>query len=449
MNKFFGTDGVRGEANIELTPELAFAMGRAAGFYFSQKHKESRNAPVFFIGRDTRISGQMLESAIAAGICSAGGQAILLGVAPTPAVAYLVQKHKVRAGIVISASHNPFEDNGIKFFDRTGYKLSDETEDELEELIEVAKDLPRVTGKKVGTITERSNLLDEYIDHIVKLADIDFSGLKIVIDCANGAVSKIAGKVFSRLKAEIIVINDEPNGININDNCGSTHLENLKNEVLKNKADLGFAYDGDADRCLAITETGEVVDGDQIMLICALELLKEKKLAKNKIVATVMSNIGLHQKAKSEGIEVVTTAVGDRYVLEAMLKQGLNLGGEQSGHIIFSDHSATGDGLLTSIKLGLALKKSNKRLSELASIMKIFPQLLVNVKVKTKEGFQENENIQNIIKEKEEQLGENGRILVRPSGTESLIRVMGEGPCIVELEEIVNSIAEVIYKEQS
>ncbi|MDL2280940.1 phosphoglucosamine mutase [Selenomonadales bacterium OttesenSCG-928-I06] len=449
MSKYFGTDGVRGEANIELTPELAFAMGRAASFYFNHKHKENKGSPVFFIGRDTRISGQMLESAIAAGICSAGGQAVLLGVAPTPAVAYLTQKHKVRAGIVISASHNPFGDNGIKFFDRTGYKLSDETENELEELIETAKNLPRVTGKKVGTIAEKSNLLDEYIDHIVKLADTDFSGLKIVIDCANGAASNFASRVFSKLKAEIIVINSEPNGININDNCGSTHLDNLKNEVLKNKADLGIAYDGDADRCLAVTEKGEVVDGDQIMMICALELLKENKLAKNKIVATVMSNIGLHQKAKAEGIEIVTTAVGDRYVLEAMLKQGLNLGGEQSGHIIFSDHSATGDGLLTSLKLSLALKKSNKKMSELANIMKIFPQLLVNVKVKTKDGFQDNENIKNIIKEKEEELGENGRILVRPSGTEPVIRVMGEGPCIVELEKIVNSIAEVIYREQS
>ena len=449
MSRFFGTDGVRGKANVELTPEIAFAMGRAAAFYFSNKNKETSNSPTFFIGRDTRISGKMLESAIAAGICSAGGQAVFLGVAPTPAVAYLTKKYKFQAGIVISASHNPFGDNGIKFFDNTGYKLNDDTEDELEKLINMSKDLPRVTGEKIGIISEKENLLAEYIEHVIKLADIDFSGMKIVIDCANGAASNVAKEIFSVLKADIIIINNEPNGININDNCGSTHLDHLKDEVLKHNADLGIAYDGDADRCLAVTEKGELVNGDQIMLICALELLRENKLAKNKLVTTVMSNIGLHHKAKSAGIEVVTTAVGDRYVLEAMLNEGLNLGGEQSGHIIFSDYSATGDGLLTSLKLALALKKSNKKMSELANVMEIFPQILVNVKVKTKEGFKENKNIQDIIKEKEKQLGEKGRILVRPSGTEPLIRVMGEGPCVVELEKIVNSIAEVICKEQS
>ena len=446
MARLFGTDGVRGLANAELTPELAFKMGRAATYYFGKEHK----CPAFYIGRDTRISGHMLEAALAAGICSAGGEAVLLGVVPTPAVAYLTQKHGAQAGVVISASHNPFPDNGIKFFAGTGYKLPDTVEDELEKLIAAEPDtMPRPTAGDVGFITYKHDLLQEYVDYALATVDGSLSGLKIVVDCANGAAYEAAPAAFRKLGAEVIVLNDKPNGSNINAGCGSTHLEQLQAAVAQNKADIGLANDGDADRCLAVDEAGEAVDGDQIMLICALEMLKRNTLPDKTLVATVMSNLGLHQAMKNAGGKVLVTPVGDRYVLEAMLKNKLVLGGEQSGHIIFSQYSTTGDGLITALKLAAALKQSGKKMSQLAHVMTRFPQLLVNIRVKSKQGWENNAAIAAAIQAGEQELGDNGRILVRPSGTEPLIRVMAEGPVLPDLERIVATIAEVIKQEQS
>lgn len=444
MGKLFGTDGVRGVANTELTPELAFRLGRAATYLFGKEHRR----PVFVIGRDTRISGGMLESALAAGICSAGGEAINVGVVPTPAVAFLTRRLSAQAGVVISASHNPYPDNGIKFFAGTGYKLPDAKEEELEELVLAEKDeLPRPTSDKVGTISYRHELINKYIDYLVRTVDNDFSGLKIVVDCANGAAYEAAPILLERLGAKVIVINNEPTGININKDCGSTHLEGLQLAVRAHQADLGIGHDGDADRCLAVDELGEIVDGDQIMVICAMELLKSKKLPADTLVATVMSNLGLYQAIKRLGGKVAVTPVGDRYVLEEMLAHGYSLGGEQSGHIIFSEHSTTGDGILTALQLIASLAKSGKKMSELAALMTRFPQVLVNIKVKSKEGWEANANIAAAVKAAAIELGEEGRVLVRPSGTEPLIRVMAEGPSLPELEGLAEKIAVVIRQE--
>ena len=448
MGRLFGTDGVRGVANQELIPELAFRMGWAATTFFGETY---HSQPVIIFGRDTRISGHMLEAALAAGICSAGGKALLAGVVPTPAVAYLTRKLGAQAGAVISASHNPFPDNGIKFFAGTGYKLPDEVEDKLEELIREAEasDMNRPVGEKVGTIVQAHDLINDYIDHLIQTVGGDFSGLKIVVDCANGAAYEAAPAILKRLGADLVVLNDRPTGININKDCGSTHLEQLRKAVVEHKADLGIAHDGDADRCLAVDECGEVVDGDQIMVICAGELLKRNELAHNMLVTTVMSNIGLHKAIKSAGGSIDITPVGDRYVLESMLEHGYVLGGEQSGHIIFSKHSTTGDGLITALQLIAAVKNNGRKLSELGGLMKKYPQLLVNVRVKTKDGWQENATIKAAIKTGEDELGDSGRILVRPSGTEPLIRVMAEGPELKDLERIVHQIADVVKKEQS
>lgn len=448
MARLFGTDGVRGVANKDLTPELAFKLGWAATTYFGE---EVHSQPVILIGRDTRISGLMLEAALAAGICAAGGKAIVAGVVPTPAIAYLTRKRKAQAGAVISASHNPFPDNGIKFFAGTGYKLPDAVEDKLEELVgrteEDQKNRP--IGDKVGIVAYHHDLIKEYIDYVASTAKAEFQGLKVVVDCANGAAFEAAPVLLKRLGAEVGVINNKPTGTNINDGCGSTHLEQLQQAVTTHKADLGIAHDGDADRCLAVDEQGNVVDGDQIMVICALELMRQQKLKDNKLVATVMSNIGLHQAIKKAGGTVAVTPVGDRYVLETMLEKGYVLGGEQSGHIIFSDFSTTGDGLITALQLLTALRHSGKKLSELAGLMTRFPQLLVNVRVKSKAGWEDNPTIKAAIQAGETELGEEGRILVRPSGTEPLIRVMAEGFSLPDLERIVNGIAAVIKKEQS
>ncbi|MEN6411297.1 MAG: phosphoglucosamine mutase [Veillonellales bacterium] len=448
MARLFGTDGVRGVANKDLTPELAFKLGWAATTYFGE---EVHSQPVILIGRDTRISGLMLEAALAAGICAAGGKAIVAGVVPTPAIAYLTRKRKAQAGAVISASHNPFPDNGIKFFAGTGYKLPDAVEDKLEELVgrteEDQKNRP--IGDKVGIVAYHHDLIKEYIDYVASTAKAEFQGLKVVVDCANGAAFEAAPVLLKRLGAEVVVINNKPTGTNINDGCGSTHLEQLQQAVTTHKADLGIAHDGDADRCLAVDEQGNVVDGDQIMVICALELMRQQKLKDNKLVATVMSNIGLHQAIKKAGGTVAVTPVGDRYVLETMLEKGYVLGGEQSGHIIFSDFSTTGDGLITALQLLTALRHSGKKLSELAGLMTRFPQLLVNVRVKSKAGWEDNPTIKAAIQAGETELGEEGRILVRPSGTEPLIRVMAEGFSLPDLERIVNGIAAVIKKEQS
>ncbi len=444
MGKLFGTDGVRGVANTELTPELAFRLGRTATYWFGRDYRR----PLFLIGRDTRISGEMLEAALAAGICSAGGEAILCGVVPTPAVAYLARKHGAQAGVVISASHNPFPDNGIKFFAGSGYKLPDATEDELEKLVLADRDeLPRPTAEHVGVIRHRHDLLKEYIDFVISTVDTSFKGLKVVVDCANGAAYEAAPTVLRRLGAEVVVMNNAPTGVNINRDAGSTHLEGLQQQVVAEGADLGIAHDGDADRCLAVDEKGEVVDGDQMMVICAQELIRQGKLADKALVATVMSNLGLHQAMRKAGGKVVVTPVGDRYVLEAMLTHGYGLGGEQSGHIIFSEHCTTGDGLVTALQLIAARVRSGRKLSELAALMTRFPQVLVNVRVKSKEGWQENSAIVAAIAAASEALGEDGRVLVRPSGTEPLIRVMAEGPSQAELETLVERVAAVISKE--
>ena len=421
MARLFGTDGVRGIANVELTPELAFKLGRAAASYFG---RETRN-PKIIIGRDTRLSGTMLEAALAAGICSAGGNAHLLGVIPTPAVSYLTSKLHANAGAVISASHNPFEDNGIKFFSQTGHKLPDAVEDEINE--------------------EAMDKL--YIDHIISTAPTKLNGLKVVMDCSNGANSLIAPVILRTLGAHVITIFNQPNGININNGCGSTHLEALQAKVLEEGADVGIANDGDADRCLAVDETGRPLDGDQIMLICALELMKKKELHDNVLVTTVMSNVGLHKAMAEHGGRCVKTNVGDRYVLEEMLKEGYNLGGEQSGHIIFSKFAKTGDGILTAVQLLSAMVKNNKRLSELGALMTKYPQILLNVRVKNKYGWEENEAIKAVIKKYQDELGDNGQILVRASGTEPLIRIMAEGPVQERLEKIADSIGEVVTRE--
>lgn len=444
MSRLFGTDGVRGTANTTLTPELAYKLGRAATFLFGQDH----DSPVILIGRDTRISGSMLEAALAAGICSAGGQAILAGIVPTPAVAYLTRKLQAQAGVVISASHNPYPDNGIKFFAGTGYKLPDAVEDKLEQLVLASDDtLPRPTGAAVGTIAHRPDLLDDYISFVAGIVATDFTGITVVVDCSHGAAYEAAPRLLRQLGATVIVINAEPTGININDNCGSTHLEGLQQAVVAHGADLGIAHDGDADRCLAVDEQGKVIDGDQIMVMCSLNLMKQGKLKANTLVTTVMSNIGLHKAMKEAGCQVLVTPVGDRYVLEAMAEKGYSLGGEQSGHIIFLDYNTTGDGILTALELIAAVKQSGKKLSELGALMTRYPQLLVNIRLKSKEGWDSNPAIAAAIATGERELGDSGRILVRPSGTEPLIRVMAEGPSPEDLQRIVNNIAAVIKGE--
>lgn len=440
----FGTDGVRGVANVELTPELAFKLGYAAAKYFSREGC----APKIIIGRDTRRSGQMLEAALAAGICSAGGNAHLLGVMPTPAVSFLTSVVKANAGVVISASHNPFEDNGIKFFSRTGHKLPDAVEDEIEAIVKTPIDYSKaVSGSSVGSIVHEDNLAELYIKHILGTAYADLKGLKVVMDCSNGANSQIAPVILRSLGAEVITIFNEPNGININNGCGSTHLEALQQKVLEAGANVGIANDGDADRCLAVDENGDTLDGDQIMLICALELMKRKKLQDNMLVVTVMSNVGLHQAMKAHGGKTCKTAVGDRYVLEEMLKHNYSIGGEQSGHIIFSEFAKTGDGILTAVQLLCAMVKNNKPLSELGAVMTKYPQVLLNVRVKDKNGWQERAAIQEVIKKYQDELGDNGQILVRASGTEPLIRVMAEGPNQERLEQIASAIGEVVVAE--
>lgn len=443
MARLFGTDGVRGVANAELTPELAFKLGFAAATYFGREIA----GPKIIIGRDTRRSGQMLEAALAAGICAAGGNAHLLGVMPTPAVSYLTGEVKANAGVVISASHNPFEDNGIKFFSQTGHKLPDSVEDEIEAIVKAPIDYTKTpTGSRVGQIVYETGLAEKYIKHITSTAYCKLAGLKVVMDCSNGANSEIAPIILSNLGAEVITIFNEPNGTNINNGCGSTHLEALQAKVVELGANVGIANDGDADRCLAVDENGEVMDGDQIMLVCAQELMKRGKLNDNMLVTTVMSNIGLHMAMKEAGGKTCKTGVGDRYVLEEMLKNNYNLGGEQSGHIIFSEFAKTGDGILTAVQLLCTMVRNNKPLSELAGVMKKYPQVLVNVRVKNKNGWETKEAIQEVIKKYQDELGEQGQILVRASGTEPLIRIMAEGPEQNRLEQICNAIAEVVIE---
>lgn len=444
MGKYFGTDGVRGIANQELTPELAFRLGRI-GSYILAKDKHQ---PTILIGRDTRISGEMLESAMIAGILSTGANVVKLGIVSTPGVAYLIKKLNADAGVMISASHNPVEDNGIKFFGHDGFKLSDETELEIEALLDENVDsLPRPIGKEIGNVFDRSDDVREYISFLKQTVENDFTGLKVVLDTANGAAFEIAPVLFAELGADVIALYDTPNGININDNCGSTHPEHLAEAVLKHQADIGLAYDGDADRLIAVDEKGNIIDGDYIMMICASSLQERGKLNNNSVVSTVMSNIGFYKALEEQGITSIQTKVGDRYVMEEMKEKGLNLGGEQSGHIIFLDYNTTGDGILTSIQLVDFMKAKGQSLSNLANAMRKYPQTLENVRVSDKNEFFSNAQIQKAIAEVEMKLGTNGRVLVRPSGTEPLIRVMVEGPDEDLTTQYVNEIINIVKKE--
>lgn len=446
MSRLFGTDGVRGEANVGLSPELAYRLGRAATLYFG---KRSEDKPKILIGRDTRISGEMFEAALTAGICSAGGRAVLAGIIPTPAVAYLVKKIDAAAGIVISASHNPFYDNGIKFFGGDGYKLPDAVEDEIESIvhqIETADKFEKPTGAKIGDVEHRHDLLKDYIDFVTSTTSERFDGMKIALDCANGAAYEAMPAVLKNLGAKVILMGDKPNGININDDCGSTHIENLRLEVLRKKADIGIAHDGDADRCLCIDENGDLIDGDHILIMCAKLMMDVGALPNNTVVTTVMANIGFRQAIESLGGRYEITAVGDRYVLENMKANGYKLGGEQSGHIIFTDYATTGDGLITALQVLTAMKKSKKSAAELNKMMTTFPQVLINIRVKNKDTYKTSDAVQRAITEGETELGNTGRILVRASGTEPLIRVMAEGPNKLQLDKICNKIAAEIEK---
>jgi len=442
MGKLFGTDGVRGIANVELTPKLAFQLGRAGALVLAG-HCSGKGQVL--VGRDTRISGTMLESALAAGICSVGYDVVLAGVLPTPAIAYLVgSSPEMTAGVVISASHNPMAYNGIKFFGGNGYKLPDALEEEIEKLILEDPEFPSVQGGEIGVISHCENCALAYARYLKENLGSDLSNLKIVVDCANGAASAIAPQVFADLGATVIAIHDQPNGTNINDKCGSTHLESLCAWVEAEKADIGLAFDGDADRLLAVDEKCNPVDGDQIIGLCALALAQKGQLKNNEVVVTVMSNMGLHLAMNNAGIEVVEAQVGDRYVLEKMLETGAVLGGEQSGHIIFSETNTTGDGLATALHLLRILKESGKPLSQL-TICRL-PQYLKNVPVKNK-AWQDNISVATAVAKAKEQLLERGRVLVRPSGTEPLLRVMAEGSDQDELEILVSEISDVITSE--
>lgn len=444
MGRLFGTDGVRGVAGSELTIELAKALGQAGAYVLT---KEASHQPTIIVGCDTRISGTMLASALMSGICSVGANAVYVGVLPTPAIAYLTRKHKVDAGVVISASHNPMEFNGIKFFNGEGFKLSDALEDEIQELIESdMKGISLPTGAEIGKVDFRFDLGREYVDFLKQTVPMDLSGLKIVIDCAEGASYRTSVACLSEMGAELITIHNNPDGTNINSNCGSTHMDELKARVVAENANIGLAFDGDADRMLAVDEKGRLVDGDQVMAICAKHMKDKGTLKKNTCVVTVMTNLGFTLMAKEQGINVESTKVGDRYVLENMLANGYNIGGEQSGHVIFLDDNTTGDGLLSALHLLRVLVETDKSLSELASIMEVLPQALVNAKVPNhkKESYMEYPEIAKAIGELEAKFAGEGRVLIRPSGTEPLVRVMIEGKNQEEIDADAHALAELI-----
>ena len=446
MGKYFGTDGVRGEANVELTPELAFRLGRFGGYVLSQ-HEEG--TPRVFVGRDTRISGEMLENALISGLLSVGIQVYKLGVIATPGIAYLVRTEKASAGVMISASHNPAQDNGIKFFGGDGFKLDDERELEIEALLDAPADqLHRPSAQGLGQVMDYPEGLRKYQEFLVSTGS-PLEGLHVALDTANGAASTSARQVFADLGAQLSVIGEKPDGLNINDQIGSTHPEKLQDLVLEKGADLGLAFDGDSDRLIAVDEKGQIVDGDKIMFILGKALAQEGKLAKNSIVTTVMSNLGFHKALDAHGIDKAVTAVGDRYVVEEMRRSGFNLGGEQSGHVVLMDYNTTGDGQLTGVQLTKILKESGKTLSELAAQVTIYPQKLVNIRVdnKMKDQAMEVPAIAAIIAKMEEEMAGNGRILVRPSGTEPLLRVMAEAPTDAEVDYYVDTIAAVVREE--
>ena len=444
MGKYFGTDGVRGVANSELTPELAFRIGRFGGYILTK----NMPTPKVIIGRDTRVSGHMLEGALVAGLLSIGAEVMRLGVISTPGVAFLTKALGAQAGVMISASHNPVQDNGIKFFGPDGFKLTDEQENEIEQLLDMEVDnLPRPTGANLGQVNDYFEGGQKYLQFLKQTVDEDFSGIHVALDCANGATSSLAPHLFADLEADISTMGVNPDGLNINEGVGSTHPESLAQFVLERKADIGLAFDGDGDRLIAIDENGNIVDGDQIMYICAKYFNERGRLNKQTVVSTVMSNLGFYKAIEANGIKSVQTAVGDRYVMEEMRKNTYNLGGEQSGHIIFLDYITTGDGMLSAIQLVNIMKVTRKKLSELASEMVKYPQLLINVKVTDRSLIESNQKIQDIIKEVEAEMGENGRLLVRPSGTEPLIRVMAEAETEELCEYYVNKVVAVVQEE--
>jgi phosphoglucosamine mutase len=442
--RLFGTDGARGIAITELTCELAMQIGRAAAIVLTKK--SNRKAKIL-IGKDTRISSDVLESALAAGIASVGADAVSLGVIPTPAVAYLVREQKADAGVMISASHNSMEFNGIKLFSSTGYKLSDDIEEEIERLIlDNPEEIRLVSHDKIGRISVYENAKSDYINHIAECVDVSFKGMKIALDCANGSSSATARELFEKLGAEVLIINDKPDGININKNCGSTHMQDLLEFVPANKCDCGFAFDGDADRCLAVDENGDLIDGDKLIAIAAKAYKDGGKLKNNSVVVTVMSNLGFFHFATKNGIDTVAANVGDRYVLEKMLEKDYIIGGEQSGHIIFLEHSTTGDGQLSAAKILEIIVNSGKKLSELSSVMEKFPQVMINIQIsaKDREVWKNDFIITGLIEKYEETLGDSGRILVRESGTEPLIRVMIEGKDFKQINQMAMKIADTI-----
>jgi phosphoglucosamine mutase len=443
MGVMFGTDGVRGVANRDLLPDTAYKLGRAGAHVLAGSISNAR----IVIGKDTRISGDMLEAAMVAGICSAGVDVLKVGIMPTPAIAYLTREMKAAAGVVISASHNPVEDNGIKFFSASGYKLSDEVEAEIEALvIDNCSGVRSPIGGEVGRVYEVRDAADRYVKFACGTINTDLKGLKVVVDCANGAAYQVAPRIYSQLGAEVTSIFNNPDGININSGCGSTHPEALMKAVVSSGADLGLAHDGDADRVLAVDARGRLIDGDQIMVICARNLKKKDCLAENTAVVTVMSNLGLHLAMRESGIRVVETKVGDRYVLEELLRMGARFGGEQSGHILFLDHNTTGDGILTALHLLAVMKEEGQPLDRLADQMERLPQLLINVQVIDKNLVMSSPVLAGAIMDEEKKMGGSGRILVRQSGTEPLVRVMAEGRDMGQLKEIVERLSNIILK---
>lgn len=448
MKRIFGTDGVRGIANTELTANMAYGLGRAGAFVLT----EGTHKPKIVVGMDTRISGDMLESALVSGILSVGAEAICVGVVPTPAVAYLTRKYKADAGVVISASHNPVEYNGIKFFDGNGYKLEDSLEDKIQQVMESDfQGVPCPIGEQVGKKTVMYNAIREYVDFAKSTVNCDLSGLKIAVDCANGASSKTSVMAIKELGAEVLPIHNNPDGFNINKNCGSTHPEELQRFVVENQCHVGLAFDGDADRCLAVDEKGNLINGDFMIAICAKYFKEHKKLKDDIVVVTVMSNMGFDIAMKGQGITSLKTKVGDRYVLEEMKKHNYSIGGEQSGHIIFLDFNTTGDGLVSGLQLLNIVKETGKELSTLAEIMKELPQVLINAKVKNemKDIHEKDEEIKEEIRKIEEKMAGRGRVLIRPSGTEPLVRVMLEGENQQEIDDIAKTLAAKIELKAS
>ena len=452
MGKYFGTDGFRGEAGVTLTADHAYKVGRFLGWYYGmlrQRNGET-TAPRIVIGKDTRLSSDMLENAMAAGLCSVGASVVLLGVVPTPAVAYLVEKYKADAGVMISASHNSYEYNGIKIFSGDGYKLPDDLEERIESLILGEAALPPLPADSdLGTVSYAPNALRDYIDHVKSTVHFSLTGLEIALDCANGSSAMTAETLFTELGAKVHMLHDEPNGTNINDNCGSTHMESLVEYVKTHKVDAGIAFDGDADRCLAVDENGEVIDGDFIMAICGLDMKSRGKLNKDCIVGTIMTNLGFVKCCEANGIHFEATKVGDRYVLEEMLLENYSFGGEQSGHVIFRDFATTGDGQLTAAQLLSILKQREAKLSSLKTVMERYPQTMVNIKVSPegKLAFHTDPKVKKAIQQATATLNGEGRVIVRPSGTEPLLRVMVEGRDLALIEKLANDISEVIKEE--